>query len=91
MSVLVGHRTIIAQYAAKWGIAQMRLCETKYQGGGISAFWGSANLPSKVSRDMVYRCDSIAVSRNMGPLSVSIVGSMPPTGQPDLLLAGNGQ
>ena len=31
--VFVGYRTIIAQYVAKWGIAQMCLCETKCQGG----------------------------------------------------------
>ena len=31
--VLMGYRTIIARYVAKWGIAQMCLCETKYQGG----------------------------------------------------------
>ena len=31
--VFVGYRTIIARYVAKWGIAQMCLCETKYQGG----------------------------------------------------------
>ena len=37
--------------------------------GGIAPFWGSANLPEKVSRDMGYRSDSIAVSRDMGPLS----------------------
>ena len=47
----------------------MCLRETKYQGGGIAPFWGSANLPEKVSRDMGYRSDSIAVSRDMGPLS----------------------
>ena len=46
----------------------MCLCETKYQGGGIAPFWGSANLPEKVSRDMGYRSDSIAISRDMGPL-----------------------
>ena len=46
----------------------MCLCETKYQGGGYVPFWGSANLPEKVSRDMGYRSDSIAVSRDMGPL-----------------------
>ena len=39
----MGYRTIIAQYVAKWGIAQMCQCETKYQ-GGIASFWGSANL-----------------------------------------------
>ena len=43
--VFLGYRTIIARYVAKWGIAQMCLCETKCQGGGIAPFWGSANLP----------------------------------------------
>ena len=43
--VFVGYRTIIARYVAKRGIAQMRLCETKYQRGGIAPSWGSANLP----------------------------------------------
>ena len=39
------YRTFITQYVAKWGIAQKCLCETKYHGGGIAPFWGSANLP----------------------------------------------
>ena len=68
MLVFVGYRTIMARYVAKWGIAQMYLCETKYQGGGIAPFWGSANLPEEVLRDMGHRSDSIAVSRDMGPL-----------------------
>ena len=68
MLVFGGYRTIIARYVAEWGIAQMCLCETKYQGGGIAPFQGSANLPEKVSRDMGYRSDSIAVSHDMGPL-----------------------
>ena len=67
--VFVGYRTIIARYVAKWGIAQMCLCETKYQGGGIAPFRGSANLLEEVSRDMGYRSDSIAISRDTGPLS----------------------
>ena len=37
--VFVGYRTIIARYVAKWGIAQMCLCETKYQ-GGYRIIWG---------------------------------------------------
>ena len=41
MLVLMGYRTIIARYVAKWGIAQMCLCETS---GGIAPFWGRANL-----------------------------------------------
>ena len=69
MLVFVGYRTIIAQYVAKWGIAQMGLCETKYQGGVPHHFGGAANLPGKVSRDMGYRSDSITISRDMGPLS----------------------
>ena len=38
--VYVGYRTIIARYVAKWGIAQMCLCETKYQGGVSHHFGG---------------------------------------------------
>ena len=38
------------------------------KGGGVAPFWGSANLPEKVSRDMGYRSDSIPISRDMGPL-----------------------
>ena len=68
---------LIARYVAKWGIAQMCLCETKYQGEGIAPFWGSANLPEKVSRDTGYRSDSIAVSRDMGPLSLSLSAQTP--------------
>ena len=53
----------------------MCLCETKYQGGGgLAPFWGSAKPPEKVSRDMGYRSDSIAVSRDMGPLRAAWKG-----------------
>ena len=45
--VFMGYRTIIARYVAKWGIAQMFLCETKYPSGGIAPFWGSASLALK--------------------------------------------
>ena len=34
------YRTIIARYAAKWGIAEMCLCETKYNGGGYRTILG---------------------------------------------------
>ena len=67
--VFMGCRTIIARYVAKWGIAQVCLCDAKYQGGGIAPFWGAANIPQQVSRDMGYRSDSIAASGDMGPLS----------------------
>ena len=63
---------IIARCVAKWGSAQTCLCETRYQGGGIAPFWGSANLPRKVSHNMGYRSDSIVISRDMGPLSVML-------------------
>ena len=53
----------------------MSLCETKYKGGAIASYWGNANLPWKVSRDMGYRSDSIAVSRDMGYRSDSIAVS----------------
>ena len=61
-----GVSPVIAGYVAKWGIAQMCLCETKYQGGVSHQFWGAANLLEKISRDMGYHSDSIAVSRDMG-------------------------
>ena len=64
--------SLSVRYVAKWGIAQMCLCETKYPSGGIAPFWGAANLPEKVSRDMRYRSDSIAISRDMGPLSLHV-------------------
>ena len=35
---------------------------------GIAPFCGAANLPEKVSRDVGYCSDSIAISRDMGPL-----------------------
>ena len=44
------------------------------KGGGVSHHSGGVlTLPEKVSRDMGYRSDSIAVSRNMGPLSLQLV------------------
>ena len=61
----MGYRTIIARYVAQWGIAHMRLCELSTK-GGIARFWGSANLPEK--HNIGYRSDSIAASRDMGPL-----------------------
>ena len=35
--------------------------------GGITPFWGAANLPEKVSGDMGYCNDSIAISHDKGP------------------------
>ena len=63
-----GYRTIIARYVAKWGIAQKCLYETKYQGGVSHHFGGVLTSLKKVSCDMGYCSDSIAISRNMGPL-----------------------
>ena len=58
--VFMRYRTIIARYVAKWGIARMCLCETKYQGvvshhfGGVltslekyRAIWGIAAIVSQ--------------------------------------------
>ena len=45
--VFMGYRTIIARYVAKWGIAQMCLCETKYQGGVSHHFGGVLTSPKK--------------------------------------------
>ena len=38
--VFMEYRTIIARYVAKWGIAQIRLRETSYQGGGYRTILG---------------------------------------------------
>ena len=38
--VFMGYGTLIVRYIAKLGIAQMCLCETKCQWGGIPPFWG---------------------------------------------------
>ena len=37
--------------------------------GGIASCWGIAGMAEKVSRDRGYRSDTIAISRDMGPLS----------------------
>ena len=68
--VFMGYRTLIAQYVAKCGIEQMCLCDTKCQGGGIAPYWGSAHFPERVSHNMGYRSDSIAIWLDMGPLSI---------------------
>ena len=53
----VSHRCACVKLSTKRGVS--------HNGGG------AANLPEKVSRDMGYRSDSIAISRGMGPLSSS--------------------
>ena len=49
--VFVGYRIIIAPYVAKWGIAQMLLCNTKYQ-GGVSHHFGEV----LISLQSIVRC-----------------------------------
>ena len=43
--VSMGCCRIIARYAAKWGIAERCLCETKCQGGGYRTILGEWYLP----------------------------------------------
>ena len=46
----LGHRTTIAQYVAKWGIAQMCLCEDKYHGVASRHFGGAlTSLTTKLT------------------------------------------
>ena len=71
--VFMGYRTIIARYVAKIGYRTDVACVKLSTKGGIAPFGGSANLPEKVSRDMGYHGDSIAISRDMGPLSVQML------------------
>ena len=67
--VLKGYRTIVERYVAKWDIAQM-CCMKQTTQGGFAPFWGTAITSlKKASRDMGYRTDSIARSRDMGPWS----------------------
>ena len=49
MLVFMGYRTIFLRYVAKLGIAQMCLCETKYQ-GGVSRHFGEVLTFLKKSR-----------------------------------------
>ena len=46
----VRYRTIIAWYVAKWGITQMCLCKSKYQGGGLHYFGGVLNPWKGIAR-----------------------------------------
>ena len=71
----MGYRTTIARYVAKWGIAQMCLCETKCQGGGSHRFGGALNSLKTYRAKRGYRSDSIAVSHDMGPLSLQLEAS----------------
>ena len=41
--------------------------------GGIAPCWGIAGIAEKISRDRGYRSDTIAISRDMGPLSPCLV------------------
>ena len=46
----MGYRTLIARYVVERGIAQMCLCETKYQGGGVSHHFGGVLASLKTCR-----------------------------------------
>ena len=66
--VFMWYHTVIARYVAKWGITQMLSGVNKFTKKGHRRILGSCNLPEKVLLDMGYRNDSIAISRDMGPL-----------------------
>ena len=53
------------------GVSHRCACVKLSAKGGVAPSWGSANLAEKVSRGMGYRSDSIAISRDVGPLSHS--------------------
>ena len=57
----MGYRTIIARYVAKWGIAQMCLCETKYQRGVSHHFWEALTSLKKYRVHGGYRPLSVDV------------------------------
>ena len=68
--VFIGYRTIIARYVAKWGIAQMCLCETKCP-GGVSHHFGGTPTSLKTYR-AIWGIAAIVSQYlfDMGPLSV---------------------
>ena len=46
--------------------------------GGIAPFWGGANLPGKLSSDIMgYRSNSLTISRDTGPLSHQLITLQP--------------
>ena len=53
----------------KTWVLHKSVCVNLVRRGGYPTSLGSATLPAKVSRDMGYRSDSIATSRDMGPPS----------------------
>ena len=67
------------------GVSHRCACVKLSTKGGVAPFWGSANLPERVSRDMGHRSDSIAISRDMGPLSPHNLGDLL---QASLVMAG---
>ena len=73
----MGYRTIIARYVAKWGIARMCLCKVKYQGEVSHHFVGALTSLKKYRAIWGYRSDGIAVSRDMGPLSLRAFPGIP--------------
>ena len=67
--LLMGSRTGIARYSAEWGIAQLHLWQMKEQRGVLQLLGRRAKHTEKISRNLGHRSDSIAISRNMEPLS----------------------
>ena len=53
----------------KMGYRTDMFVQKKAPSGGIAPCWGIAGMAEKVSRDRGYRSDTIAVARDMGPLS----------------------
>ena len=72
--VFMGYRTMIARYVAKWGVAQMCLCETKCQGGVSHHFGGVLTSLKKYRAIWGIAAIVSAMSRDMGPLSPSEIG-----------------
>ena len=55
------------------GVSHRCACVKLSTKAGYRTILGSADLPEKVSRDTGYRSDSIAISRDMGPLSSGMI------------------
>ena len=60
-----GYRTVIARYVARWGIAQMCLCQIKYQGRVSHHFGGALTSLKSIAREReIYRYIYIYIYRD---------------------------
>ena len=60
------------RYIAQWVSHRCAYVKLSIKGGASHQLRGGASLPDKASLKMGYRNDSLAISRDMGPLRQSV-------------------